>query len=191
MEYVSGSGIKLRDIFLDNGNWWKLFLLHRDLIRLSIIINVLKLLVCRTFFLGYHLFVCPTCSRSMKVPHSCKSRFCPSCGKKATDIWIKNSLNTLPKTTWQHITFTMPAELRVFFWLNRYLMNLIPLIAATIIKDWALGSERVFFRVSFLPSIPLAETSKGISTPSLHHNRWTFLLPYEVDREGLLLPRFS
>ena len=41
MEYVSGNGIKLRDIFLDQGNWWKLFLLHRDLIRLSIIINVL------------------------------------------------------------------------------------------------------------------------------------------------------
>ena len=118
MEYVSGSGIKLRNIFLDNGNWWKLFLKHRDLIRLSIIINVLKLLVCRTSFLGYHLFVCPTCSKSMKVPHSCKSGFCPSCGKKATDIWIKNSLNTLPKTTWQHITFTMPEELWVFFWLN-------------------------------------------------------------------------
>jgi len=149
MEYVSGNGIKLRDIFLDNGNWWKLFLLHRNLLRLSIIINVLKLLVCRTSFLGYHQFVCPTCSKSMKVPHSCKSRFCPSCGKKATDIWIKNSLNTLPKTTWQHITFTMPAELWVFFWLNRYLMNLIPLIAATIIKDWALEK-------GFLPGIFLA-----------------------------------
>lgn len=149
MEYVSGNGIKLRDIFLDNGNWWKLFLLHRNLIRLSIIINVLKLLVCRTSFLGYHQFVCPTCSRSMKVPHSCKSRFCPSCGKKATDIWIKNSMNTLPKTTWQHITFTLPEELWAFFWLNRYLTNLIPLIAATIIKNWAL-------REGFLPGIFLA-----------------------------------
>lgn len=147
MEYVSG--VKLRTIFLDKGNWWKLFLKHRDLIRLSIIINVLKLLVCRTSFLGYHHFICTACSKSMKVPHSCKSRFCPSCGKKATDIWIKNSLNTLPKTTWQHITFTMPEELWVFFWLNRYLMNLIPLLAATIIKDWALQK-------GFLPGIFLA-----------------------------------
>jgi hypothetical protein len=137
MEYVSGNGIKLRNIFLDNGNWWKLFLMHRHLIRLSIIINVLKLLVCRTSFLGYHHFACPTCSKSIKVPHSCKSRFCPSCGKKATDTWIKNSFNTLPRTTWQHITFTMPEDLWDFFWLNRYLMNRIPLIAATIIKDWA------------------------------------------------------
>lgn len=149
MEYVSSNGIKLRTIFLDNGNWWKLFLKHRDLIRLSIIINVLKLLVCRTSFLGYHHFLCPTCSNSIKVPHSCKSRFCPSCGKKATDIWIKNSFNILPKTTWQHITFTMPSELWNFFWLNRYLMNLIPLIAANIIKEWAK-------RKGFLPGIFLA-----------------------------------
>lgn len=149
MEYVSESGIKLRNIFLDNGNWWKLFLLRRDLIRISIIINVLKLLVCRTSFLGYHYFVCPTCSKSVKAPHTCKSRFCPSCGKKATDIWIKNSFNTLPRTTWQHITFTMPEALWVFFWLNRHLMNRIPLIAATIIKNW--GREK-----GFLPGIFLA-----------------------------------
>jgi len=43
----------------------------------------------------------------------------------------------------------MPSELWVFFWLNRYLMNLIPHIAATIIKDLAL--ER-----GFLPGIFLA-----------------------------------
>ena len=149
VEYVSSNGIKLRTLFLDNGNWWKLFLKYRHLIRLSIIINVSKLLVCRTSFLGYHHFVCPTCSKSIKVPHSCKSRFCPSCGKKATDIWIKNSFNTLPKTIWQHITFTMPSELWAFFWLNRYLMNRIPLIAANIIKEWAK-------RKGFLPGIFLA-----------------------------------
>ena len=149
MEYVSSNRIKLRDIFLDNGNWWKLFLKHQHLIRLSIIINVLKLLVCRTSFLGYHHFVCLNCSKSIKAPHSCKSRFCPSCGKKATDIWIKNGFNTLPRTTWQHITFTMPDELWNFFWLNRYLINSIPLIAASIIKDWAK-------RKGFLPGIYLA-----------------------------------
>jgi len=147
MEYVTG--IKLRDIFLHNGNWWKLFLKHRRLIRTSIIINVLKLLVCRTAFLGYHVFVCDVCGKSIKAPHSCKSRFCPSCGKKATDDWIKNSFNTLPHTTWQHITFTMPAEFWDFFWVNRYLMNLIPIMAANIIKKLAK-------KKGFLPGIYLA-----------------------------------
>ncbi len=132
MEFVSG--IKLRDIFLDNGNWWKLFLKYHTLIRLSIIINVLKLLVCRTEFLGYHFFLCPKCAKSIKAPHSCKSRFCPSCGKKATDDWIKTSFNTLPRTTWQHITFTIPDGLWPFFWVNRYLMNKVPSMAANLIK---------------------------------------------------------
>ncbi|GAB61353.1 hypothetical protein KSU1_C0769 [Candidatus Jettenia caeni] len=68
MEYVSTRGIKLRDIFLDKGNWWKLFLKHRDLIRLSIILNVLKLLVCKTSFLGYHQFICPTCFQEQESP---------------------------------------------------------------------------------------------------------------------------
>src|SRR3972149_103228 len=83
MECVSGNSIKLRTLPPDNGNWWKLFLKYHHLVRISIIVNVLRLLVCRTSFLGYHHFVCPTCTKSIKVPHSCKSRFCPSCGKKA------------------------------------------------------------------------------------------------------------
>jgi hypothetical protein len=43
----------------------------------------------------------------------------------------------------------MPSELWAFFWLNRYLMNRIPLIAANIIKEWAK-------RKGFLPGIFLA-----------------------------------
>jgi len=60
MEYVSGK-IKLRDIFLDNGNWWKVFVKYHNLIRYSIIVNVLKLLVYRTQYLGYHRFLCLKC----------------------------------------------------------------------------------------------------------------------------------
>lgn len=148
MEFVSGN-FKLRDIFLDNGHWWKLFLKHRNLIRLSIITNVLKLLVCRTHWLGYHCFSCPQCGHSIKVPHSCKSRFCPPCGKKATDDWIKTSFNTLPDTTWQHITFTMPGELWELFWINRQFMNQIPPLAANIILK--LAKQK-----GFLPGIFLA-----------------------------------
>ena len=147
MEIVSG--IKLRDIFLDNGNWWKLFLKHPNLIRISIISNVIKLLVCRTSFLGYHYYICPKCKKSLKVPHTCKSRFCSSCGKKHTDDWIKTKFNTFPDTTWQHITFTMPEELWTFFWYNRYLMKEVPLISANIIKK--LSKEN-----GFMPGIFLA-----------------------------------
>ena len=153
MEYVSGK-IKLRDIFLSNGNWWKVFIKHRNLIRFAIIANVLKLLVCRTRYLGYHRFLCPKCYHSIKVPHSCKSRFCSSCGKKATDNWIKNSFNKLPHTKWQHITFTMPDKFWDLFWLNRHLMNKAPALAANIIKKLAA-------KKNFLPGIYLAVHTFG------------------------------
>ena len=154
MEYVSTNGIKLRNVFLHNGNWWKLFVCRPQLISINIITNVLKLLVCRTAFLGFHFFICPRCTKSIKVPHSCKSRFCPSCGKKATDNWIKNSFNSFPHTTWQHITFTMPSQLWEFFWTNRYLMNLIPKISANIILT--LSNQK-----KFLPGIFLAVHTFG------------------------------
>ncbi|MFQ6084570.1 MAG: IS91 family transposase [Candidatus Aminicenantia bacterium] len=152
MEYVSG--IKIRDIFLHNGNWWNLFLKHRNLIRPAIITNVLKLLVCRTSFLGYHSFICKKCGYTKKVPHSCKSRFCSSCGKKATDIWIQSKFNTLPNTVWQHITFTIPAELHNLFWLNRHLFNKVPKLAANILLKLSKNQ-------GFLPGIFLANHTFG------------------------------
>jgi len=145
MEFVSGH-IKIRDIFIDNGNWWKLFLTHRELIRRAIIINVLKMLACRTRLLGWHVFVCPKCFRRINAPHSCKSRFCSSCGKKATDNWIKTAFNTLPDTIWQQITFTLPAHLQPFLWLNRHLFNKLAPIPANIIKKLAAQKH-------FLPGI--------------------------------------
>ncbi len=172
MEYVSG--IKIRDILLDNGNWWKFFLKHRHLIRISIIINVLKLLVCRTSFLGYHLFSCPHCGKNIKVPHSCKSRFCSSCGKKATDRWIQNKFNTLPQTRWQHITFTMDAKLWTFFRVNRHLMNKIPSLAANIIKDLAKQQ-------GFLPGIFLALHTFGRDL------KWNVHLHLSTTIGGLLM----
>ncbi|MBU1685685.1 IS91 family transposase [Patescibacteria group bacterium] len=166
-------------MFLYNGNWWKLFLKHRNLIRSSIVINVLKLLSCRTTFLGYHIFSCLNCGHSIRVPHSCKSRFCSSCGKKATDNWIKNRFNALPNTAWQHITFTIDARLKDLFWLNRHLFNKLPPLAANIIKHQA--KQKGFLPGIFLalhtfgrdlkrnPHIHLSTTVGGLS---LSHDSW-------------------
>ena len=148
MEFVSGQ-IKIRDIFLDKGNWWRLWLAHPKLIRSSIVINVLKMLACRTSFLGYHVFVCPQCLQRVQAPHTCKSRFCSSCGKKATDNWVGTAINTLPDTIWQHMTWTIPSVLQPFLWHNRYLFNRLPLLAANIVKQWAAKKH-------FLPGLYLA-----------------------------------
>ncbi|MCY0219607.1 transposase zinc-binding domain-containing protein [Escherichia coli] len=37
------------------------------------------------------------------LTNSCGSRACPSCGKKATDLWTATQLNRLPDCDWVHL----------------------------------------------------------------------------------------
>lgn len=135
MEFISGR--KIKNIFLDKCNWLTIYCTFLPLIRFSIIYNVTKLLACGTDLLGFHTWGCLGCGTLRKVPHTCKSRFCSSCGKKASDQWIQTNLIELPTTTWQHITFTLPQEFREFFWCNRHLFNLLFPIPAQIITEYA------------------------------------------------------
>ena len=135
MEIVSG--LSLAHIFTHNNNWWRFFSKYRKTLRISIVINVIKMLACKSEMLGFQKFTCPKCHHTITVAFSCKSRFCSSCGKKATDIWIHKNFSDLPKAKWQHITFTMPSELWDLFWLNRHLFNLLPALAAGVIKKLA------------------------------------------------------
>jgi len=50
---------------------------------------------------------------------------------------METNFEELPHTTWQHITFTLPSVYWDFFWYNRYLMGLLPKIAAEIIMEIA------------------------------------------------------
>jgi hypothetical protein len=101
-------------------------------LRYGIIFNVTKVILCGTKYLGFKSYSCPTCDHGKSVAFSCKGRFCSRCGKKQTDQWISKASNVLPKTRWQHITFTMPNSLWPIFWLNRNLFGLISAIAAGI-----------------------------------------------------------
>jgi Putative transposase/Transposase zinc-binding domain len=127
----------VKQILISNKNWWRFFENNEARIRLAILICIIKLLSCKNTVRGYHEFRCsnPTCSHIKHVPHTCKCKACSSCGKKATEVWIKKQTQLLPNTSWQHITFTMPSELWDFFWYNRWLLNKIGLIAANGVKS--------------------------------------------------------
>lgn len=127
------SGLKIKNIFLHNQNWERFFNKFSHLIRNSISINVSKVLACGTEELGFHSYECQQCGHNKTVCHTCKSRFCSSCGKKATEQWIEDNLNSLPNVPWQHITFTLPEQFRPFFWVNRDLANHLVKITANII----------------------------------------------------------
>lgn len=106
-------------------------------LRDGIIFNVTKVILCGTKYLGFKNYKCHRCDYSKSIAFSCKGRFCSRCGKKQTDQWISKAINMLPKTRWQHITFTMPESLWPIFWFNRNLFGLIAAIAAGIIKEIA------------------------------------------------------
>jgi hypothetical protein len=75
--------------------------------------NVRKVLSCRTPVLGCHVYECPRCGHTEVVPHSCKSRFCPTCGKSATDRWSLGVLNRLLDVPYHHLVLSLPWQLRV------------------------------------------------------------------------------
>ena len=131
--------ITIKQILLSLHAWWQFFTKHATHIRNDIVIAIAKLLSCKNTIRGYHQYHCsyPDCSHSKRVPHTCKSKACSSCGKKATELWIKKQNDILPRTSWQHITFTMPSELWDFFWCNRHLLNHIAKIAASSILSTA------------------------------------------------------
>lgn len=135
----------IKQILLSNQNWWKFYQKHKHSLREAIPIAVAKLLSCKHVVRGRQTYQCsnPQCPHTKYVNHTCKSRACSSCGKKATAIWIEQQKKILPQTTWQHITFTIPRELWDFFWLNRHLLHLIAKIAADCIKKIAANKNIV------------------------------------------------
>lgn len=129
----------IKQILLSHQAWWRFYEKHKNNIRPGILINITKLLSCKHTIRGYREYRCsnPTCPHTKYVWHTCKSKACSSCGKKATELWIQKQYQIIPNTSWQHITFTMPAELWDFFWYNRPLLNLISKIAAGCIQTLA------------------------------------------------------
>jgi len=115
----------LKKVLLKDALWWRFHQTYQPSIRDVVVDNVSRVLACGSSDLGCATFQCsnPHCSHEHRVPFTCKSRFCPSCGKKRTDQWIAQQLEVLPHTEWQHITFTMPGELWELFARNRMLLG--------------------------------------------------------------------
>ncbi len=80
---------RFRQIFIDHWSDW--FDLHQlDLPadqRANVCETVQRMMGCRNPECGFARYVCPGCGAERLVPFSCKTRFCPSCGKVRVDRW--------------------------------------------------------------------------------------------------------
>jgi len=65
------------------------------------------------------------CDAIKTIPLACKSRICPQCGKKYTDVWASELSDRLFVVSHRHMVFTMPEELRVFFEVDQSLFKVL------------------------------------------------------------------
>ena len=136
--------VSLKNIFLSKRNWWRFYIKNKPKIREGIVKAVVKMLSCKdTDARGFSTYKCEKCGHTHTVKDTCKSKFCSSCGKKATEIWLRKAFNTFPPCPWHHITLTMPKQLWELFWLNRPLLGLIMKAAGDTLNQYAENKGKV------------------------------------------------
>jgi predicted nucleic acid-binding Zn ribbon protein len=72
-----------------------------------------RLKICRTAWLGYHVYHCTDdeCGKIKYQYHSCRDRHCPQCGAIKKDEWIEARMQELLPVKYYHVVFTLPHEL--------------------------------------------------------------------------------
>ncbi len=190
MEIFSGK-YSIKQIFLHNDNWNRFSTQYASLIRPDVHYNVERVFSCKTDELGFHQYACPKCGHTQKIPHTCKSRFCSSCGKIAVDNWAQKSISKFPDIEYRHIIFTLPEQLRTLCILNRKLMlNALFKLAAHSIISWTKEQKNCTPGVIsvlhtfgkslvFNPHIHIIVSCGGLS---LEHSKWTpiYIFPEKV-----------
>ncbi len=96
--------------------------------------NFTKILDCGTPALGWEVYASDT--EEKRCYHTCKSRFCPSCGYRATLLWLREQEAFLPEISYAGMVFTMPRSLWLIFQQNRHLLHDLPALEAGVIQDW-------------------------------------------------------
>lgn len=136
IETIKTSRYTIKQILQDN--WDSFYEKHKSLIRPVVIENVKKVMACgNKDILGYNTYVCPECRKKVFVAHTCKSRFCNSCGKVKNDEWIEKAQTRLFNIPHKHLVFSIPWEIRLLFLENRHLLSLLHKSCGQAISDWA------------------------------------------------------
>jgi len=134
--------------------------------------NFKKVVQCRTEALGAEVYVSD--GQEKTVFHTCKSRACPSCGYRATQLWQGDQWTDLPDIPYAGIVLTMPDALWQIFQKNRHLLHDLPVLGAAVIQQWAkvqYGARVLIMvfphtfgrRLNFNPHLHLMASSVGLS----------------------------
>ena len=181
-EIISSKRYSIKQIFEEN--WPDYLNKHKDSIPDYVPAVIEKMLSCRDpKKSGYHKFACPDHpNQYVIVPHSCKCRFCTTCGKILTDKWVAKVEAAFPNTSFHHISFTLPDSLRELLNKHKFLLNCLFKSASTTMLSWA--KENHFLPACLCaihnfgndlktnPHIHMLVSSGGLSLKSKRLNKW-------------------
>lgn len=106
----------IAQIFDDH--WFSTYLANKNLIDLyrpNADKEIHKIIDCYNKNLGCSLYECPNCHDIVFIGHTCKSRFCSSCGYKYKSHRVESVLQTAYNCPHRQIVFTIPSQLRSYF----------------------------------------------------------------------------
>jgi hypothetical protein len=103
--------------------------------------NFHKVLLCRTPALGAEVYASD--AEEKVVCHTCKSRCCPGCGNRGTELWKREQEAMIPNIPFVGIVFTMPNLFWPVFRDHPHLENDLPSLAAAVLRQWAWNKSRV------------------------------------------------
>jgi rubrerythrin len=69
---------------------------------------------CRTEALGGQVYSCSACGEVRYSYHSCRNRHCPKCQHEQAQEWLQLQQELLLRVPYFLLTFTLPAQLRIF-----------------------------------------------------------------------------
>lgn len=93
--------------------------------------------VCRTAALGVDTYACPDCGEIKEIYHSCKNRFCPSCGWRDTLKWAARIKDKLLRVPHRHVVMTLPHVLLDLVKRNKKeMLNIMMRTSAEALKTW-------------------------------------------------------
>jgi len=69
---------------------------------------------CRTAALGGQVYRCSVCGEVQYSYHSCRNRHCPKCQQEQAQEWLQLQQELLLPVPYFFLTFTLPAQLRIF-----------------------------------------------------------------------------
>jgi hypothetical protein len=135
---VANPQFHIKDIFADHWDHFKGVNKHKVPTDLwdSVEEAVSKMLSCGEIENGFARYVCPDCLKDKIVAFTCKSRFCNRCGKVYIDNWVDKQVEKIIDVGHRHTVFSIPKELRSYFYWDRDLLKDLSDCAAQVIQHY-------------------------------------------------------